>query len=118
MIFEDDPKAVVHEATHQQANPFALISHVINFSGDQSFILNSLQKIKNSTLCEIKRKLIDTFIHEYTQNFTGYVENDIYHLQSEGYQLSPSYAKQSYEKVLREQEYLSKIIMTLSGDAH
>lgn len=116
MIFEDNPQAVVHETNNKPISNFAMITHVINFSGDKSFILNSLQKIKNSTLCEIKRKVIETFIHEYTVNFTGYVENDSYNIHSDGYQLSPSYAKQSYEKVLREQEYLNRIITTLNND--
>ncbi|MCX8524881.1 hypothetical protein OF897_13255 [Chryseobacterium formosus] len=116
MIFEDDPHAVVHETNNKSVSNFAIITQVIQFNGDKSFILNSLQKIKNSTICEIKRKLIDTFITEYTVNFTGYVENDSYQLHADGYQLSPSYAKQSYEKVLREQEYLNRIITTLNND--
>jgi len=49
-------------------------------------------------------------------NFTGYVENDSLQIHTDGFQLSPSYAKQSYEKVLREQEYLNKIITTLNGE--
>ncbi|MFY1046322.1 hypothetical protein [Chryseobacterium sp. GP-SGM7] len=116
MIFEDDTHSVVHETNNKPISNFAKITQVINFSGDKSFILNSLQKIKNSTICEIKRKLIDTFITEYTVNFNGYVENDSYQFHSDGYQLSPSYAKQSYEKVLREQEYLNRIITTLNNE--
>jgi len=116
MIFEDDPHAVVQESNSKPISNFSMITQVINFSGDKSFILNSLQKIKNSTLCEIKRKVIEKFIHEYTVNFTGYVENDSLQIHTDGFQLSPSYAKQSYEKVLREQEYLNKIITTLNGE--
>lgn len=116
MIFEDDPHAVVHETNNKPISNFALITHVINFSGDKSFMLNSLQKIKNSTICEIKKKIIEKFIHEYTANFGGYVENDSYQLHSDEYQLSPSYARQSYEKVLREQEYLNRIISSLNND--
>lgn len=116
MIFEDEPHAVVNEKNNRPHSNLAMITQVIQFTGDKSFILNSLQKIKNNTICEIKKKLIDKFIHEYTVNFTGYVENDHYQFQSEGYQLSLSYAKQSYEKVLREQEYLNRIITTLNND--
>lgn len=116
MMFEDNPHSVVHETANKPSGNFTLITQVINFSGDTSLILNSLQKIKNSTVCEIKRKLIDTFITDYTVNFTGYVENDSFKIHSEGYQLSASYAKQSYEKVLREQEYLNRIITLLNNE--
>ncbi|MCU7616575.1 hypothetical protein NZ698_05150 [Chryseobacterium sp. PBS4-4] len=117
MIFEDKPHIVLQEKSSMPQENFKFITNVINFNGDKSFILSSLQRIKNSTLCKIKRKAINKFIKEYaTIHFEGYVENDSHTLHSEGYQLTPAYAKQSYEKVLKEQEYLNRLITTLDRD--
>lgn len=117
MIFEDNPHAVVQDVASMPQESFKFITHIINFSGEKSFLLTSLQKIKNSTLCEIKRKTIDKFISEYSVHCDGYVENDSIHLHNEGYQLNPAYVKKSYEKVLKEQEYLSRLMNILNPDS-
>ncbi|MDF2552627.1 MAG: hypothetical protein K0R77_1902 [Chryseobacterium sp.] len=117
MIFEDKPHTILQEKSSMPQENFKFITNIIAFNGDKSFILSSLQRIKNSTLCKIKRKTIDKFIKEYaTIHFDGYVENDSYILHSEEYQMTPAYAKQSYEKVLKEQEYLNRLITTLNID--
>ncbi|MCU7613697.1 hypothetical protein N0B16_04535 [Chryseobacterium sp. GMJ5] len=115
MIFEDKPHTVLQEVSNMPQERFKLITSIINFSGDRSFILSSLQKIKNSTLCEIKRNTIDKFINEYI-HFDGFVENDSHLLHTDGYQHTSQYAKKSYEKVLKEQEYLNKLITILNID--
>ncbi|QQV04057.1 MULTISPECIES: hypothetical protein [Chryseobacterium] len=117
MMYDNEPLPIIQETNSiSTGNNIAMITQVINFTGDKSFILNSLQRIKNSTLCDIKRKLIDTFITEYTVNFTGYTENDSYNVNLDSKKVSSSYAKKSYEKVVREQEYLHKIITTLNPE--
>jgi len=113
MTFEDKPHTILHEVSNIPHEGFKFITSIINFSGDRSFILSSLQKIKNNTLCEIKRNIIDKFINEYT-HLEGYVENDSHFLHSDGYQHTSSYARSSYEKVLKEQEYLNRLITTLN----
>lgn len=116
MIFEDQPHAVHQELSSMPHENFKFITNIINFTGDKSFILTSLQKIKNSTLCEIKRNTIDIFIKEYALNFDGFVENDMHSHQHESYQMSPSYAKKSFEKVMKEQEYLNRLVNILNPE--
>lgn len=112
MIFEDDPKQIVQEAVVQQN--MSVVSQIISFGADKSFILNSLQRMRTSTVCEIRKKLIDNFITEYLTHFSGFVENQGFDTFSENYRISPVYAKQSYDKVIKEQEYLSKIMSSLN----
>lgn len=116
MIFEDQPRTVHHEVSSMPNENFKFITNIINFTGDQSFILTSLQKIKNSTLCDIKRSTIDSFIKEYALNFNGFVENEIYFQQSENTQMSSDYAKKSFEKVMKEQEYLNRLVNILNPE--
>ena len=116
MIFEDQSHAVHQEMNSMPHENLKFITNIINFTGDKSFILTSLQKIHKSTLCEIKKKTIDLFIKEYALNFDGFVENDIYSHQAENTQLSPAYAKKSFEKVMREQEYLNRLVNILNPD--
>jgi hypothetical protein len=111
MIFEDDPKPIVQEAILHQN--ISMVSHTINFGADKSYVLNSLRRMKSSTLCEIRKKLIDNFIIEYLSSFSGVIENQGFESLSESYNISSVYAKQSYEKVLKEQEYLSRVMMGL-----
>lgn len=116
MIFEDQPHAVRQEMSSIPHESLKLITNIINFTGDQSFILTSLQKIQISTLCDRKRSTIDQFIREYALNFGGFVENDITAHQSDSYQVCPVYAKKSFEKVLMEQEYLVRLLSILNAD--
>jgi len=116
MIFEDQPHAVHQEMSSMPHENFKFITNIINFTGDKSFILTSLQKIKDSTLCEIKRNAIDIFIKEYALNFDGFVENDMYSHQHESYRMCPTYAKKSFEKVMKEQEYLNRLVNILNID--
>jgi hypothetical protein len=50
MIFEENHSVL------QDNHNLSYVKNVINFHGDKSFILNSLQKIKNNTICKIKEK--------------------------------------------------------------
>jgi hypothetical protein len=109
MIFEDDQHSVM-----QDKHNLSFVTNIINFHGDKSFILNSLQKIKNNTICKIKRKVIDTFIKDYTRHLNQYIENEDINAKPDNYELSPAYAKQSYQKVLKEDEYLQKLFSILN----
>ncbi|CAD7815004.1 hypothetical protein CHRY9390_02900 [Chryseobacterium aquaeductus] len=116
MIFEEQPHAVHQEMSSMPHENFKFITNIINFTGDKSFILTSLQKIQSSTLCEIKKNTIDKFIKEYALNFDGFVENDIYSHQNDKNQVCPVFAKKSFEKVMREQEYLNRLVSILNTD--
>jgi hypothetical protein len=109
MIFEDDQHSVI-----QDKHNLSFVTNIINFHGDKSFILNSLQKIKNNTICKIKRKVIDKFIKDYTRHLNQYIENEDINAKPDNYELSPAYAKQSYQKVLKEDEYLQKLFSILN----
>ena len=89
MIFEDEHSVM------QDNHNLSFMRNIISFHGDKSFILNSLQKIKNNTLCKIKRKAINKLIKEYTLHLS-YIENEDINSKPENYELSPVYAKQSY----------------------
>lgn len=106
MIFEDEHSVL------QDNHNLSFVKNVINFHGDKSFILNSLQKIKNNTLCKMKRKTINKLIKEYTCHL-NYIENEDINSAPENYELSPVYARQSYNKVVKENEYLQKVLTFL-----
>lgn len=111
MIFEDETHSVL-----QDKHNLSFVKNIINFHGDKSLILDSLQKIKNCTLCELKKKIIDKYIKDYTLHLNQYVENEDLNTVSEIYKLSPAYARQSYNKVLKENEYLQRLLSIVNMD--
>ena len=87
---------------------------IISFRDEKSFILNSLQRLKLSTVCEIRKKIIDGFITDYLSNIP-YVSTA--HIFNENLQSSETHfqnARNSYQRVIKEQEYLNQIIATLN----
>lgn len=106
MIFEDEHSVL------QDSHNLSFTKNIINFHGDKSFILNSLQKIKNNTYCKMKRKTINKLIKDYTRHL-NYIENEDINSNPENYELSPVYARQSYNKVVKEDEYLQKVLVFL-----
>ncbi|ASW73891.1 hypothetical protein IQ37_17880 [Chryseobacterium piperi] len=107
MIFEDNS---------QDKHNLSFIKNVINFYGDQSLILNSLQKIKQCTLCDMKRKMIDKYIKEYLLHLNQYTKNEESQSVPEHYKLSSAYARESYNKVLQEEKYLQNLLSILTID--
>ncbi|GAA4156448.1 hypothetical protein GCM10022217_15480 [Chryseobacterium ginsenosidimutans] len=61
----------------------------------------------------MKRKTIKKLIKEYTNHLNQYIENDDINSKPENYELSPVYARQSYNKVVKEDEYLQKVLTFL-----
>ncbi len=106
MIFEDEHSVM------QDNHNLSFVKNIVNFHGDKSFILNSLQKIKNNTMCKMKKKTINKLIKDYTRHL-NYIENEDIHSKPDNYELSPVYARQSYDKVLKEDEYLQKVLVFL-----
>jgi hypothetical protein len=60
----------------------------------------------------MKRKTINKLIRDYTRHL-NYIENEDIHSKPDNYELSPVYARQSYNKVLKEDEYLQKVMTFL-----
>lgn len=106
MIFEDEHSVM------QDNHNLSFVKNVVNFHGDKSFILNSLQKIKNNSLCKMKKKTINKLIKDYTRHL-NYIENEDINSKPDNYELSPVFARQSYNKVLKEDEYLQKVLVFL-----
>lgn len=123
MIFEND--TFKHSGMNDKNNMIeneSLFPSVINSYGVTAFLIKSLEKIKNNAKCDILKSVIDTYIKEYILNIREYhgektheplqmetemkVENSSFTL----------YAKTAYYKVLKEQEYLNKLLHTLEKD--
>ncbi|REC78482.1 hypothetical protein DRF60_08470 [Chryseobacterium elymi] len=123
MIFEND--TLKHSGLYDKNNMIeneSLFPSAINSYGVTAFLIKSLEKIKNNAKCDILKNVIDTYIKEYILNIREYhgkrtispenmnaeinIENSYFTL----------YAKTAYYKVLKEEEYLSKLLSTLEKD--
>ncbi|ROH99747.1 hypothetical protein [Chryseobacterium daecheongense] len=120
MIFETD--ALKYSDLNNKNNVIeneSLFPSVINSYGVTAFLIKSLEKVKNNAKCEILKKVIDTYIQEYIVHISKYhIENseNIVYTDSEVKMDDPSftiYAKTAYYKVLKEEEYLNKLLNTL-----
>lgn len=120
MIFETD--ALKYSDLNNKNNVIeneSLFPSVINSYGVTAFLIKSLEKVKNNAKCEILKKVIDTYIQEYIIHISKYhIENseNIVYTDSEVKMDDPSftvYAKTAYYKVLKEEEYLNKLLNTL-----
>lgn len=120
MIFETD--ALKYSDLNNKNNVIeneSLFPSVINSYGVTAFLIKSLEKVKNNAKCEILKKVIDTYIQEYIIHISKYhVENseNVVYTNSEVKMDDPSftvYAKTAYYKVLKEEEYLNKLLNTL-----
>ena len=60
----------------------------------------------------MKIKTINKLIKDYTRHL-NYIENEDINSKPDNYELSPVYARQSYNKVLKEDEYLQKVLVFL-----
>ncbi|UOU97544.1 hypothetical protein MUU74_13700 [Chryseobacterium daecheongense] len=120
MIFETD--ALKYSDLNNKNNVIeneSLFPSVINSYGVTAFLIKSLEKVKNNAKCEILKKVVDTYIQEYIVHISKYhIENseNIIYTDSEVKMDDPSftvYAKTAYYKVLKEEEYLNKLLNTL-----
>lgn len=81
-----------------------------------AFLIRSLEKIKKNTGSDVLRKLIDTYIEEYLfhikDNNRDTIINGIEEASAKGSSFI-LYAKTAYNKVLKEEECLSRLLETL-----
>ena len=123
MIFEND--TLKHSGLNDKNNMLeneSLFPSVINSYGVTAFLIKSLEKIKNNAKCDILKNVIDTYIKEYILNIREYhgektvfptpTDTEI-KIENASFTL---YAKTAYYKVLKEEEYLNKMLSTLGKD--
>lgn len=120
MIFEND--TLRHSAMNDKNNMIeneSLFPSAINSYGVTAFLIKSLEKIKNNTTCDIMKNVIDTYINEYILHIRTYhTESTIpgsemdaeIKIENSSFTL---YAKTAYYKVLKEEEYLNKLLSIL-----
>ncbi|MDV7695916.1 hypothetical protein N6B72_03190 [Chryseobacterium soli] len=120
MIFENDTLKFwsLHDKNNVIENE-SLFPSVINSYGVTAFLIKSLEKIKSNAQCDIIKNVIDTYIQEYILHIREYHNESAvieYEKDSAIEIESPSftlYAKTAYYKVLKEEEYLNKLLITL-----
>ncbi|WP_223607929.1 hypothetical protein [Chryseobacterium sp. OSA05B] len=123
MIFEND--TLKHSGLNDKNNMIeneSLFPSVINSYGVTAFLIKSVEKIKNNAKCDILKNVIDNYINEYILNIREYhgertestapVDTEI-KIENSSFTL---YAKTAYYKVLKEEEYLNKLLSTLEKD--
>lgn len=123
MIFEND--TLKHSGLNDKNNMLeneSLFPSVINSYGVTAFLIKSLEKIKNNAKCDILKNVIDTYMKEYILNIREYhgektmsptpIDAEI-KIENASFTL---YAKTAYYKVLKEEEYLNKMLNTLEKD--
>lgn len=122
MIFEND--TLLHSGLNDKNNAIeneSLFPPIINTYGVTAFLIKSLEKIKNNARCEILKKVIDTYLEEYflhIREFHTKNTMDIADMNTEIRIESPSftlYAKTAYYKVLKEEEYINRLLNTLEN---
>jgi hypothetical protein len=122
MIFEND--TLKYSGLNDKNNMIeneSLFPSVINSYGVTAFLIKSLEKIKNNAKCDILKNVIDTYIKEYILNIREYhgkravssvdMDREI-QIENSSFTL---YAKTAYYKVLKEEEYLNKLLHTLEN---
>ncbi|WP_370898404.1 hypothetical protein [Chryseobacterium gossypii] len=122
MIFEND--TLRYSGLYDKNNVIeneSLFPGVINSYGVTAFLIKSLEKIKNNAKCEVLKKVIDTCIQEYILHISEYHYESSGHMNAEIKINNSSftlYAKTAYYKVLKEEEYLNKLLSRLEADTH
>ena len=120
MIFENE--TLQHSGLYDKNNALeneSLFPVIINSYGVTAFLIKSLEKIKNNATCEILKGAINTYIEEYLlhiREFHTQNTSEINDADAEIRNESPSftlYAKTAYYKVLKEEEYINKLLGVL-----
>ncbi len=120
MIFEND--TLKYSGLNDKNNMIeneSLFPSVINSYGVTAFLIKSLEKIKHNAKCDILKNVIDTYINEYILNIREYHSEKTISPENRDTEISIEnssftlYAKTAYYKVLKEEEYLNKLLNTL-----
>ncbi|MCJ7936116.1 MAG: hypothetical protein MUW56_21425 [Chryseobacterium sp.] len=123
MIFEND--TLRYSGLNDKSNAIeneTLFPGIINSYGVTAFLIKSLEKIKNNATCDILKKTIDINIEEYLLHIREFHSKNIldtHDCDTEVRIEHPSfalYAKTAYYKVLKEEEYINRLMDILQND--
>lgn len=99
----------------------SLFPPIINSYGVTAFLIKSLEKIKNNATCEVLKGVIDTYMEEYILNIREFhikntaeitCKDDEIRFESPAFSL---YAKTAYYKVMKEEEYIIRLLEILEN---
>ncbi|WP_343658404.1 hypothetical protein [Chryseobacterium sp.] len=120
MIFEND--TLRHSGLYDKNNAIeneSLFPLMINSYGVTAFLIKSLEKIKNNAKCDVLKQSIDTYINEYLLHIREFHSKNTTEINGTNDEIrfeSPSftlYAKTAYYKVLKEEEYITRVLEIL-----
>ncbi|MBO9691192.1 hypothetical protein [Chryseobacterium sp.] len=120
MIFEND--TLRHSGLYDKNNAIeneSLFPLMINSYGVTAFLIKSLEKIKNNAKCDVLKQSIDTYINEYLLHIREFHSKNTTEINGTNDEIrfeSPSftlYAKTAYYKVLKEEEYINRVLEIL-----
>ncbi|MGR3857696.1 MULTISPECIES: hypothetical protein [Chryseobacterium] len=122
MTFEND--TLQHSGLNDKNNAIeneSLFPSIMNSYGVTAFLIKSLEKIKNNATCEVLKGVIDNYMEEYILNIREFHSNNTTKttdLDAEIRYESPAftlYAKTAYYKVLKEEEYINRLLEILGN---
>lgn len=122
MTFEND--TLQHSGLNDKNNALeneSLFPPIINSYGVTAFLIKSLEKIKNNATCEVLKGVIDTYLEEYILNIREFHFSNTTNVTDLGTEIrfeSPAftlYAKTAYYKVLKEEEYINRLLEILEN---
>ncbi|WP_172282910.1 hypothetical protein [Chryseobacterium sp. LAM-KRS1] len=121
MIFENE--TLKHSGLYDKNNILeneSLFPGIINTYGVSAFVMKSLEKIKHNASCGQLKTTLDNYTTECIASITRYQnESSITHPsihETTGNMNFTLYAKTAYYKVLKEEEYLQKLINSLDRE--
>ncbi|MFP3833555.1 hypothetical protein [Chryseobacterium joostei] len=124
MTFEND--TLQHSGLNDKNNAIenqSLFPPIINSYGVTAFLIKSLEKIKNNATCEVLKGVIDTYLEEYILNIREFHSKNTTETTDMDAEIrfeSPAftlYAKTAYYKVLKEEEYINRLLKILESKA-
>lgn len=124
MTFEND--ALQHSGLNDKNNAIeneSLFPPIINSYGVTAFLIKSLEKIKNNITCEVLKGVIDNYLEEYILNIREFHSKNTTETKDMDAEIrfeSPAftlYAKTAYYKVLKEEEYINRLLKILESKA-
>ncbi|CAI8791471.1 hypothetical protein [Chryseobacterium sp. IT-36CA2] len=99
----------------------SLFPPIINSYGVTAFLIKSLEKIKNNATCEVLKGVIDTYLEDYIFNIREFHSKNTTETTNADAEIrfeSPAftlYAKTAYYKVLKEEEYINRLLEILGN---
>ncbi len=122
MILNNDPLKYTDQQERKHFRDHFLLTEILKMYGVAPFLAHSLDKIKENVRHSGLRKIIDQCIHDHHSQFP------YHHYSSQEFTESTigsefktpfaHYAKVAFQKVVKEQEYLQKMLGSLDADGN